>query len=346
MLVDPASGKALSQKKYPRMALIKPSINLERGTLSVQAKGMDELILPLPELVGHGTPPLSSTSSEQGSTRDDSDSVDVPGQSTLLCGELVTSSRVSPLADEWFAAFLNLASVQLHRMPLESTSRHAHFDPSTSLDTKLPTVPLPLRLSNESPFLLVTESSVRRVNDWIAGSSDETSAEAAAVIAHTSFRPNLVVDDLDLDDDGAVEPFWEDAVDSVQVGGCVFANLGRCRRCLMVGINQVHRHSLTRRRFFELILPSPRRCRSPGNGRENEGASVDAFEIPQIDDKRSGRVRGAHALERGHLPSGATGGSRRRGRRGRVRESQSWRRGQFPHRTEGLTTDACPIPFA
>ena len=109
MLVDPASGKALSQKKYPRMALIKPSINLERGTLSVQANGMDELILPLPELVGHGTPPLSSTSSDQGSTRDDSGSVDVPGQSTLLCGELVTSSRVSPLADERFAAFHNLA---------------------------------------------------------------------------------------------------------------------------------------------------------------------------------------------------------------------------------------------
>jgi len=222
MLVDPSSGKALSQKRYPRMALIKPSIDLDRGVLTVKAKGMEDLVLPLPELAGLGTPPLSSTSS-------DGDSIDIDQKSTLLCGELVTSSRVSPLADRWFATFLNLPHIQLRRLPLDSTSRHAHFNSSPS---SLPTAPLPLRLSNESPFLLVTESSVRQVNDWI-------SADSTDQVHHTAFRPNLIIDDLDLSIAGQVDAFWEDEADLVKIGELVFANLGRCRRCLMVGINQV-----------------------------------------------------------------------------------------------------------
>jgi len=87
-------------------------------------------------------------------------------------------------------------------------------------------------LSNESPFLLVTESSVRQVNDWISTSSTDQ-------VHHSAFRPNLIIDDLDLSEAGQVDAFWEDAADLVKIGELVFANLGRCRRCLMVGINQV-----------------------------------------------------------------------------------------------------------
>jgi len=99
MLVDPSSGKALSQKRYPRMALIKPSIDLERGVLTVKAKGMEDLVLPLLELAGFGTPPLSSTSS-------DGDSIDLDPQSTLLCGELVNSSKMlhSPIEGSQFSS--------------------------------------------------------------------------------------------------------------------------------------------------------------------------------------------------------------------------------------------------
>ena len=226
MLVDPSTGKALSQKKHPRMALIKPSIDLERGTLTVKAKGMEELVLALPELAGFGTPPLSSASSDGDSA------LDLDPKSTLLCGDLVTSSRVSPLADRWFATFLNLPSIQLRRLPLDSTSRHAHFDSSPG---GLPNVPLPLRLSNESPFLLVTESSVRQVNDWVSNSASALIDQ----VHHSAFRPNLVIDDLEWEEEGEIEPFWEDEVDLVKIGELVFANLGRCRRCLMVGINQV-----------------------------------------------------------------------------------------------------------
>jgi len=49
----------------------------------------------------------------------------------------------------------------------------------------------------------------------------------------------LIIDDLDLSEAGQVDAFWEDAADLVKIGELVFANLGRCRRCLMVGINSV-----------------------------------------------------------------------------------------------------------
>ncbi|GAA5924502.1 uncharacterized protein JCM15063_005660 [Sporobolomyces koalae] len=225
MLVEPGSGKALSQKKYPRMALIKPSIDLERGVLVVRATGMNDLVLPLPELVACGTPPLSSTSSDGDSL----DSLEL--KSTLLCDELVQSNRVSPLADQWFANFLKMPSIQLRRLPLDSTSRHAHFESNAG---ELPTVPLPLRLSNESPFLLVSESSVRQVSEW----RSDREPESQIRIHHSAFRPNFVVDDLALVDQGEVNPFWEDQVELVQIGSLTFANLGRCRRCLMVGIDQ------------------------------------------------------------------------------------------------------------
>ncbi|GAA5895130.1 uncharacterized protein JCM6883_002328 [Sporobolomyces salmoneus] len=255
MLVDPSSGKALSQKKYPRMALIKPAIDLERGTLTVKAKGMDDLVLPLPELVGHGTPPLSSASSDGDSH------LDFDPKSTLLCGDLVTSSRVSLLADHWFSTFLNLPSVQFRRLPVDSTSRHAHFD---SLSTAQPNVPLPLRLSNESPFLLVTESSVRQVNDWISNSTTTTGE-----VHHSAFRPNLIVDDFELEEEGEIEPFWEDETEVVRIGDFVFANLGRCRRCLMVGINQE-----TGERTKEPLSTLSKHRKSTKNGRVEFGVHM------------------------------------------------------------------------
>ena len=46
-LVD-ASGKAITQKTFPRLALVQPHINLEDRVMIVRAVGMhDDLIIPL-----------------------------------------------------------------------------------------------------------------------------------------------------------------------------------------------------------------------------------------------------------------------------------------------------------
>jgi hypothetical protein len=46
-LVD-ASGKALTQKQYPRLALVQPAISLQDRMLLVRAPGMaEDLVIPL-----------------------------------------------------------------------------------------------------------------------------------------------------------------------------------------------------------------------------------------------------------------------------------------------------------
>ncbi|BGO97155.1 Molybdenum cofactor sulfurase [Rhodotorula toruloides ATCC 204091] len=241
MLVSTSTGRALSQKRYSRMALIRPVVDREKGLLVVEAPGMEPLVLPLPELdddasyCGLDTPPLSEDghSLDGGSSTDSrTRPLDNP-RSTTLCGSAVSSVRVSSMADTWFTRFLNSQSssssttagpgpVELRRLP-PGSSRHAHFDSSGP--------PLPIRLSNESPFLLVTSESLKAVNDWIerdSGMKQEKEVKAAA------FRPNIVVEG----DDADLPPFWEDKVDELRVGGEVFATLGRCRRCLMVAVDQ------------------------------------------------------------------------------------------------------------
>ncbi|GAA5928013.1 hypothetical protein JCM1841_001820 [Sporobolomyces salmonicolor] len=238
MLVDPSSGQVLSQKRYPRMALIQPSVDLAQGVLTVKAKGMVDLVLALPFLgsTGLATPPLSRASSTfTSSSNPDSPlslSPVLDHTPTLLCGAVIPSTRVSSLADSWFSTFLSLPSIELRRLPPGSAARHAHFEGVAGRG-----VPLPLRLSNESPFLLVTEASTRRVNEWIERDAGAGSGEKG-VVRTSAFRPNFVVDDLGAGPRGAVEPFWEDEVELVRIGGQVFARLGRCRRCLMVAVDQ------------------------------------------------------------------------------------------------------------
>lgn len=307
-----STGRALSQKRYPRMALIRPRIDLDRGELVVEAKGMPVLRLPLvletddnscdvasavAESTKFGlppTPPLSEEeSSDSGSgsgaggenTRRSSPPQQQP-QMTNLCGSSVASIGVSAAADAWFTTFLNPSSpsssssaftgdssitkttpgsvprrdaagpgpVELHRLP-NGSARHAHFDgPGAAAGP-----PLPIRLSNESPFLLVSEESLGALNEWIsAGNSkdtsssmgDESRAPTSPIRAH-SFRPNLVVGNSD-STSIPLAPFWEERVDqfSISQGGLTgssqsFTTLGKCRRCLMVAIDQV-RVSLSR----------------------------------------------------------------------------------------------------
>ncbi|BGP22253.1 molybdenum cofactor sulfurase [Rhodotorula toruloides] len=269
MLVSTSTGRALSQKRYSRMALIRPAVDREKRSLVVEAPGMEPLVLPLPVLnddapyCGLDTPPLS----EDGHSLEATVSLEGHGRhvedtrSTTLCDSDVSSVRVSSLADAWFTRFLNMPSthssttsgpgpVELRRLP-PGSSRHAHFDTSGP--------PLPIRLSNESPFLLVTSESLRALSEWIerdSGTTQEKEVKAAA------FRPNIVVEG----EIGDLPPFWEDEVDDFRVGGEVFATLGRCRRCLMVAVDQT-----TGQRTAEPLQTLSRYRKSPSSGRVEFG---------------------------------------------------------------------------
>ncbi|GAA5998033.1 uncharacterized protein JCM10292_002275 [Rhodotorula paludigena] len=272
MLVSSSTGRALNQKRYPRMALIRPTVDREHGILRIEAEGMDPLEIALETRgskcgsvaqSGLLTPPLSDDD-ESISSLASAEDVGIPLSDALrhttLCDTSVLSSRVSRTADAWFTSFLNPPSsssalglgpgpVSLHRLP-PTSSRHAHFAHPSAADTQQDAgPPLPLRLSNESPYLLVSEASLRAVESAIRvhGAMGGADAEAPSVHA-TAFRPNLVVGGLEGGE--ALEPWWEDGIQSLSIGGeagrlkggeaeaAVFSFLGRCRRCLMVSIDQ------------------------------------------------------------------------------------------------------------
>ena len=231
------------------------------------------------------TPPLSeeeSSDSGSGAGGENTRRSSPPQQPqmTNLCGSSVASIGVSAAADAWFTTFLNPSSssssaftsdswtkptapgslprreaagpgpVELHRLP-HGSARHAHFDgPGAAAGP-----PLPLRLSNESPFLLVSEESLGALNEWISEShdtstrssstGDESPAPIPPPIRAHSFRPNLVVGNGD-STSIPLAPFWEEHIEQFSISrdgldgsSQSFSTLGKCRRCLMVAIDQV-----------------------------------------------------------------------------------------------------------
>ncbi|KAJ7226007.1 molybdenum cofactor sulfurase [Mycena pura] len=204
MLVDASSGKALSQKQYPRMTLVRPSVDLERHLLVVSAPDMSDLLLPL------------NPSDEQET------------MAANVCSDVVTVSSGSSsgkYVDEWFSTFLGMQCT-LQRLS-SGAQRHAHFDHATGV--------IPILLSNESPFLLISQSSVNQVIEWIReGPTHPHSAgdaPATAPVHADCFRANFVLA-------GPLPPFAEDSVDLLRIGRETFQVLARCRRCLMVCVDQ------------------------------------------------------------------------------------------------------------
>ncbi|KAJ7022032.1 molybdenum cofactor sulfurase [Mycena alexandri] len=198
MLVDLSSGKTLSQKQYPRMALVRPSVDLNRHVLVVSALEMSDLILPL-------------------------DMPEEAEEAVNVCSDVVSVTSSGTSVDEWFSTFLRIPCA-LRRLS-GGASRHAHFDRATSS--------VPILLSNESPFLLISQSSVDQVNRWInQGCGDATNDPVHASCFRANFLLGTSTSPLPL------PPFFEDTVDLLRIGTETFQVLARCRRCLMVCVNQ------------------------------------------------------------------------------------------------------------
>lgn len=82
-----------------------------------------------------------------------------------------------------------------------------------------------LSLADAGPLLLTSETSLRRLNEWIGESPDHPEP---AVMAR--FRPNVVVEGID-------EPFAEDGWARVHIGDVTFRQAEQCDRCMMTMID-------------------------------------------------------------------------------------------------------------
>ncbi|KAG6855574.1 hypothetical protein H0H87_000809 [Tephrocybe sp. NHM501043] len=205
-IVNSATGKIMSQKQFPRMVLIHPSINdnaLEK-MMTVRATGMPDLTIPLRYCQ--------------------------PEADVRTYSSLVGAHRMSTEADEWVSKFLGVPC-QLHRTTtpnvLSASSCATSIQPT--LDTSTSKPPIPIIFSNESPFTLISSFSVAAINDWIASSHLDSQP---APIDPSCFRANFL-----LSSHSALPPFHEDSLAHVRIGTQTFQVLARCRRCLMICVD-------------------------------------------------------------------------------------------------------------
>ncbi|GAB7333830.1 hypothetical protein MBLNU13_g05960t1 [Cladosporium sp. NU13] len=218
-IVHQGTGAALSQKRYPRMALIRPELDFKAGLLVIrQAGNSTEASVPLS---------LDPSYFAIGGLRH---------SNTNVCGEVVKARLYTSAT---IAAFLTAAvgvPCTLARFPsatsARSSARHskAHLKP---LDQQTG-VPRPILLSNESPILTINRSSLNRLNEKIKSKGGKAAHPAV-------FRANIVLAEDSQLPPGQEQPWAEDEWESMQIGGPggpTLEFLGGCRRCQMVCVDQ------------------------------------------------------------------------------------------------------------
>ncbi|KNG49223.1 dipeptidase 1 precursor [Stemphylium lycopersici] len=240
-LVHQGTGAALNQKRYPKMALIRPSIDLEKGLLRVTLAGVLHDAATTHEI----TVPLSADPrlfTEESMYKD---------ASAKVCGDSIKAQTYrSSTVSSFFTQALGVPC-HLARFPAVSNgngvSRHAkaHLQkyqragamrvpgafPETVPVTPGACVSKPILLANESPILTISRSSLNRLNELIK-------AEGGKAAQAEVFRANIVVAENPAYPPGLEDPYAEDDWRYLQIGHQYFEMLGACRRCQMVCIDQ------------------------------------------------------------------------------------------------------------
>ncbi|KAJ1907028.1 hypothetical protein IWQ60_011947, partial [Tieghemiomyces parasiticus] len=204
-LIDARTGRALSQKRYPRMCLIRPVVDRHQQTLAVTAPGHPDLRIRLTG-VEKGREPLDCR----------------------ICGDNVLARRYAPPhIDGWFSSVLGFPC---HLVRQDAPTRRTD-------GSAIPNAPGSVLLfANDSPFLVVSEASTAETVRWIAeraaGGSMEAIESRAKPLTAARFRSNLVVGGAGL------TPFEEDRWTGLQIGGQFFEVMKPCLRCQMICIDQ------------------------------------------------------------------------------------------------------------
>ena len=233
-LIHLGTGVALNQKRYPRMALLQPSIDLQRRVLRVQhdIDGCKDRTLEVSlefEVGKKGLIQACHTSTTR---------------TALVCGESqeVQVSNSTEIADFFTAALEVPCTLARHRKDTAPTPPDDElsglYTRAQSIsgyfpDMRTPSPPEMTLLANDSPILLVSLSSVNHLNFNIRSKNP-----AAEPVPADSFRGNIVIAQ-DLSEKEM--PYAEDHWSSVQIGedqNNRLQVLGPCHRCQMVCVDQ------------------------------------------------------------------------------------------------------------
>jgi molybdenum cofactor sulfurtransferase len=254
-LVHQGTGVTLNQKRYPRMALIRPTLDLERGLLRItcgEANSPDGKTLEI-SLNRTGTNSLATSLCQNAY------------KPSTVCGDkVVLQAYTSPAVSNFFTNFLGVHCTLARFPPQSSTrsysrataaiNRNQNYSQkqSPSMPGSFPQAassphpyPTPILLSNESPLLLISRSSVNRLNESIKSASqpcsnaNSGSAASKKAVAADVFRANVVVAE---NIPTTERPYIEDTWASLSIGSgpeqLRFDVLGSCERCQMVCVDQ------------------------------------------------------------------------------------------------------------
>ncbi|KAL9069083.1 MAG: hypothetical protein Q9161_005730 [Pseudevernia consocians] len=229
-LVHQGTRTALSQKRFPRMALLRPSLDLEKGLLRVRIQGL----VP-PATPNEISVPLSANPGVFQSCDDR-----LPMPTSQVCGEnIFAHTYASKQIADFFTTLIGTPCT-LARFPaavagLSTRHSKAHLNASgndKSSSQAPQTTQGPILLSNESPILTISHSSLNRLNEQIKMKGGKA--------AHASvFRANIIVAEDPASNPGCEKPYVEDDWRSLRIGYDVTLDvLGGCRRCQMVCVDQ------------------------------------------------------------------------------------------------------------
>ncbi|KAJ2787875.1 hypothetical protein GGI15_000383 [Coemansia interrupta] len=221
------SSAPMQQKRYPRMALIRPRIDLDRSLM----------ILEAPDC-----PPLEVSLL--------ADSMNLERTESLVCGNTVQMFRiVSDEISAWLSSVLGVScylacepqllisdtsvmSVDMLSQTDTLSSGGSPFSPRSRRDD--------LAFVNEAQLLMVTNESAAQVDRWVreeSNAGDDSSENVT--IGPMQYRPNLVVRAASGTEMArSLEPFEELKWTGLNIGTTQFQVSGPCRRCQMIDINQ------------------------------------------------------------------------------------------------------------
>ncbi|TGO06843.1 hypothetical protein BTUL_0453g00030 [Botrytis tulipae] len=243
-LIHQGTGQALSQKCYPRMALIKPTIDFDLGLLKVRYQGST-----FPNLTDEINVSLSSDPTFYKNPNN------IHSLASRVCGDAIAAQSYSNHEiNDFFSKILEVpcvlarfpaggsgpssrhakAHMQKHQGPklsvaIEKSSTHSFHDPPTPPDSDSENRKRPILLSNESPILAINRSSINMLNEEIAKSGGKLASASV-------FRANIVLASTELAD--RHHPYSEDHWSTLHIGSETYQMLGSCRRCHMICVDQ------------------------------------------------------------------------------------------------------------
>lgn len=202
-MVVNGNGVCLSQKREPRLCLIRPRVHLASNKLLLQASGMETISVPL-ENEKHTSLRVCQSK---------------------VCGDRVETVDCREEAAAWLSDFLG-QPCRLIRLSSDFT-RDMRKKPSEAA-----AVSSPLSLVNEAQYLMINRASVEHIHRLILSRKDSCEDDRLLDVQNviSRFRANLVM--------AGTEAFEEDNWSHLIIGNTRFVVAGQCGRCHMIGIDQ------------------------------------------------------------------------------------------------------------